>query len=282
MNAPGLPDEAVTPGGGRAHPRLPLHRLVVGDVDVGGLYPGDGFALGERPPAGRDHLCAQCRGRPHGCQTNSAGATHDHNPLTFHGRHGDTSRIALPRTLRPSSAAAASAAFSHGPRQSIWTSSSPAVTSPTRNARSGPKPGPMAKASMRVSPPRRRACSKSIVVGSNDAMPTLCTEPPGSSSAYTSARVRPPTLSRAPYTSWEMGATPTTTSAAPRVDSPSPRSGLPTEATTCAPARAASCTAHAPDQPNVTTRVPAGGPEPSGAAARTTPDASNPGTAPGA
>jgi hypothetical protein len=39
--------------------------------------------------------------------------------------------------------------------------------------------------------------------------------------------------------------------------------------------------AHAPDQPKVTTRVPGGGPEPSLAAEITTPDASNPGTAPG-
>ncbi len=37
--------------------------------------------------------------------------------------------------------------------------------------------------------------------------------------------------------------------------------------------------AHPPDQPKVTTRVPGGGPEPSAAADNTTPDASNPGTA---
>jgi hypothetical protein len=37
-------------------------------------------------------------------------------------------------------------------------------------------------ASMRP-PPRSLACSKSIEVGSMDAIPTLCTHPPASSSA---------------------------------------------------------------------------------------------------
>ena len=40
--------------------------------------------------------------------------------------------------------------------------------------------------------------------------------------------------------------------------------------------------AHAPDQPKVTTRVPDGGPDPSSAADSTTPEASKPGTPPGA
>ena len=239
---------------------------------------------------------------------------------------------------RLSSAAAASATFSHGPRHPICGSSSPDATSPTRYARSAPNPGPTAKASMRVPPPRSRACSKSIDVGSIEAIPMLCTQPPGSSSAYTSASMRPPTLSSAPCTGMEIPSRPTTTSEAPSAASPSPRSGRPTDATTWAPALAASWTAnlptppdapvtstrcpttepsrrsarsavtpatgtaaaiprstlsgttassatstalrsaHAPDHPNVTTRLPAGGPRRSLAGAITTPDASNPGT----
>src|SRR4029450_10422452 len=94
---------------------------------LGARAPGTGLPRGARPPARRHHLGAEGGSGAHRGKTHAARAADDDDPLAFHGVHDGTSSTALPRTLRPRSAAAASAAFSHGPRHPIWGSSSPAA-----------------------------------------------------------------------------------------------------------------------------------------------------------
>jgi hypothetical protein len=94
------------------------HGCLVGDVDVGVAPAVDRLTVGDRAAPGGDDVGALRRGRPRGRQPHPAGAA-DHDDALPGQRHGATSRTALPRTRRPSRAAAASLARSHEPRQPI-------------------------------------------------------------------------------------------------------------------------------------------------------------------
>jgi hypothetical protein len=132
---------------------------------------------------------------------------------------------ALPATRRPRSASAASDARSHEARQPICGSSRLSASRPMRCVRSGPNGLRTMNGSSRLSLPRTRSRSKSMVVASRDACPMLSATPRSPRRANPSASWRPPTLSSRPKTVSVTPPRPTTTSAAPSSASPHPGPG---------------------------------------------------------
>ena len=184
-------------------------RGLVGHVDLRLDDALDRLAAGHRPAPGGDDLgalrrprrapwrgpCRSCRRRPR-----PAGPRASRRDL----QDGLAAHAPAQQRVRRL------AARSQVPRQPTCGSSRPAASSATRWARSSPIPAPTTNVSIRVPPARSRAASKSIVVGSSDAMPMLSTSPPGRSSACTSASIGPPTLSSAASTGSPTSSRPTT------------------------------------------------------------------------
>ena len=103
-------------------------RFLAGDVDYLLPRPGSRLAPPNRAASGSDNVGALREGRPHGGQPHPAGSADHDDALARQGGHDDTSSTAFPCTFRSISAAAASAALCHGPRQPTCGSSSPAAT----------------------------------------------------------------------------------------------------------------------------------------------------------